>query len=283
MSKVSALGKTPEKLTFGQYLEQVEDMGEKGAFQQVRAGKREKVSLPALIPAGVFSGGYKVGNLRRLNGMASFDIDKIKDVEGVKARLKELPWVYYLSKSVSGKGLWGLVQFKHPKQYVYQYSGLLAALEEAGIEADYTAANINRLRFYSYDPDHYLNEKAEVFTRMEMTLRSKDGMVVDYKVNYDYQFSKVEYWRARSFDEAHDCEQLFEQAGWDVHRANHAGQVDVLRPGSDKSRSGNIKDNKFWCFTESTSFKPNTLNTPFDCYVHLFCDGDVKKALREIR
>lgn len=280
-SRVEGLGKSPSRISFKEYLQEIPEW--EGAIQEVRTGIRKKTSMPAIIPAGVFKGGYQVEHLRRFSGVASFDIDKIDNISEVKAQITELPWVYYLSESISGNGLWGLVRFRNPTQHVFHYSGLITEFRDMGIEVDVTSANVNRLRFYSYDPGHYLNESAEVFKRMEMKLRTEDGISIDWSVQYDYAFNARDRWMIRRFNEEYECEALFEEAGWEVTGHTSRGQVDVLRPGSDKSRSGNILDNKFWCFTDSTNFRSNTLNTAFDCYNFLFHKGKVKQALRGVK
>jgi hypothetical protein len=280
MSMIRKLGAAPKLIKFSDYLK----APRKEMIEEVRSGVAKKHDLPAIIPAGLFRGDYKAENLYRLTGFASFDIDYLKpgELESIKEELKKQPWVYYLSKSVSGEGLWGMVKFKCPDQYVFQYSGLLEQLKEMDIKPDATSANINRLRFYSWDEDEYLNENVESFARFGDTLRAKSATIVDFSIDHNVEFNFMDRAKINNFNRSHECQDLFEAAGWEIIGENYAGQMDVLRPGSSKTRSGNIVSNKFWCFTNSTAFPPDSLSEPFDCYVFLFHDGDVWKALRAI-
>lgn len=283
ITKLRFLGdKHPRRITFEHYLRETEEKVEE--IKAVRKGKAEKTDLPAIIPAGIFRGGYQYENLKRTTGFASFDIDKPEDMEATKAVLRGLNWVYFFAESASGKGIWGLVKFKSPSQYVFHYGALLKEFEKHGIQIDPTGANINRLRFYSYDPDYYLNIEPRIFDKMEIgVFRTKNGQQIDWKVEYNHRFKSREWMIIRQFNRNYFCEDLFESAGWQVLRSNSRGQIPILRPGSDKTQSGNILKNKAWIFTSSTHFPQNSLNGPFDCYTHLFHEGNPRKALREIR
>jgi hypothetical protein len=281
LSRISKIGAKPSRISFADYV--VERENWRPVVEGVRNGTATKDRLPAIIPAGVFVDSYRAEGLRRPNGFASFDIDGVENLADIRARLTACPWVYYLEKSCSGKGLWGLVRFQDPSQYVFHYGGLIKSLEDMGIQPDYTGANIYRLRYYSYDEDPYLNEEATIFARMEHLFSTPDGVNVDYRVKYDKPVNRDGYSVIKRFNEQYDCESLFIQAGWKVSRLNAAGQIDVTRPGSTKSRSGNIKNNGFWCFTDNSQFKRDTLNRPFDCYVFLFHNGDISRAIRDAK
>ena len=282
LSRIRRLGdRYPRRISFADYLKESAEMG--SVIKKVRSGEAKKDDLPAIIPAGVFLNGHRMENLRRMNGMASFDIDAC-DAEKVKALLKTLPWVYFASLSASGAGVWGMVKFKSTAEYVFHYAALSKEFEKRGVTIDPTGVNINRLRFYSYDQDYYLNEASEVFAKKEIGVyNTKDGKNVDWKVEHKHQFSSSERIAANQFNRDHFCKDLFEAAGWTVGKANYRGQISIRRPGTMKSQSGNILKNRAWIFTSSTYFPNNSLNSPFDCFVFLFHEGNVRKALREIR
>lgn len=274
--------RSPRTITFADYLKGTEEI--RTRIESVRSGGEKKTDLPAIIPAGIFRNGYQMEHLRRMTGFASFDIDNVKNPDAAKKYLSEIPWVYYAALSASGKGVWGLLKFSSSSEYVFHYSALLNEFKARGVEIDPTGANVNRLRFYSFDPDAYLNENSEVYKKKEIgVFRTSDGKSVDWRVGYEYRFTQQELTMKYRFDRTYFCEDLFEQAGWTVQRPNYKGQMAILRPGSDKSQSGNILKNQAWIFTSSTNFIQNSLNSPFDCFVFLFHDGDAKKALRQIR
>lgn len=85
------------------------------------------------------------------------DVDHINedDIENVKAKLFELPYVILSSTSVSGCGVWALAYIKHPDKAKETYRALSLELAKIGVIIDKQCNNINRLRFLSYD-EHLL-------------------------------------------------------------------------------------------------------------------------------
>lgn len=278
MSKLPRLGATPALETFGGYLA----TNREAMVKAVRAGSKKKDTLPALLPAGVFRGGYQIKDFVRPSGLASFDIDHVDDAGGVRDKVASLPFVYYSSTSVSGEGVWGLVKFASPTEYLFQYSALIEAFAEEGLGLDMTGANINRLRYYSWDPDARLNEKSDPFKKLSSSIRTKDGVTPDFSPQRGELTSGQAYW-IKSFDRQYTCEGLLLLAGWDVKNPRYDGRCDVARPGTEKFSSGNIKDNKLWVWTDATAFAQHTLNSPFDCYAALFHNGDIPAAVIAVK
>jgi HEPN domain-containing protein len=285
VSRLDGLGCLPERIRFKSYLEETEVI--KDRLLAVRSGEVKKTSLPAIIPAGIFKGGYQIEHLRRLTGYASFDIDKLDEarMDEVRDRVKDIPWVCFLSESVSGKGLWGLVRFADRHRHIHHYSALIEEFSKRGVELDPTSANVNRLRFYSYDPNPYVNEEAEVFSKMSLGgLRTADGITLDSKIVYEYKFTSGDSLVMTRFNETKTCLEFLLAAGWEITGENFSREsINLLRPGSDKSRSGNIRNNRFWCYTSSTNFPQGSLCTPFDCYVYLVHGGNVRSAIKMAR
>lgn len=282
-SKMDHIGAKVERFTFKKYIAHTNTEEFKSQISLVRSGSAKKQSLPVIIPAGIFKGGFLVSCLQTLNGYASFDIDKIENIDEVEKQVHEIPYVVFCERSASGNGLWGLVRFENPNAYLYHYSALIEYFDKQGIELDKTSANINRLRYMSWSENRYFNFDAPIFKSQSMTIPTRDGKNTDFFIQHDYEFTRLEWSRIKRFNTNMQCSDILEMNDWTFTGFKADGQEDYLRPGSDKSTSGNIKNNRFWCFTGSTNLKEMGLHTPFDLIVFLNCNGDVKQALREIR
>ena len=95
-------------------------------------------------------------NLIKDNHLYVIDIDNLdpSDVSIVKKEIFNLPFVYAVSESLSGKGVWGVVPLDPDKNR----TKLINGIEEYfwvnhGLELDEKCRNIDRLRVYSYDPE----------------------------------------------------------------------------------------------------------------------------------
>lgn len=121
-----------------------------------------KTELPIVCFGGVFNKRSK-NNLKKASGLMVLDFDDVKDLKAKKEELKALPYMYSVFISPSGRGLKAVARISHvqnDKIFKNYYRGLqtrLNGLDESG-------KDISRACFFSYDPDIYINEEAEVFT-----------------------------------------------------------------------------------------------------------------------
>lgn len=83
------------------------------------------------------------------------DVDHLKEeeIDTIKHKLYGLPYVFLVSKSVSGLGVWALAYIAYPEKAKATYKSLIVDMQKIGIEIDKQCNNINRLRFLSYDED----------------------------------------------------------------------------------------------------------------------------------
>lgn len=130
----------------------------------VRVGKREKVSLPAVTPSGQFS----VKNDKSLQSHSGFlciDVDQKDQICNVSYEaIRQDDYTFAMHESTSGNGgkaiYVRIVADKHKEAFL----GLQKYyLDNYGIIIDKVCSNLSRLRFVSYDPDLFINEKAKVF------------------------------------------------------------------------------------------------------------------------
>jgi hypothetical protein len=130
-----------------------------------------KATLPAITPSGLFrTRETKVPLQEKLiihSGLIQIDVDNLDegDLEHIKKDLQTLDEIAYLGKSVSGRGLWGLIPIPPDPEYHRDYfDNLYKTFEELmGITLDDKPKNVASLRGYSYDPEGYFNHSATPF------------------------------------------------------------------------------------------------------------------------
>jgi hypothetical protein len=127
-----------------------------------------KNQLPACSFGGVFS--YRnEKSLIKFSGLACLDFDKlsgIEDANQIKDNLISDPCLYACFISPSGVGVKAVfrVADDHTK-YRAMYRALCS--KYADVHLDSKTSDISRLCFESYDPDIYINEQAEIWTKCE--------------------------------------------------------------------------------------------------------------------
>jgi len=129
-----------------------------------------KGNLPCVLFCGEFTNGVekeKDGkkytsfrddrSLKKHSGLVPIDLDNVADIAEKMAELSQIPYVYALWVSSSGKGIHGLVKIGDPNKHVQHYRALLSKIE--GL--DKTAQNPSRVLYVSYDPNIYVNEACD--------------------------------------------------------------------------------------------------------------------------
>lgn len=111
--------------------------------------------------------GNDKSDIKTINNLICIDIDK-KDnltiIDRVPSLVKQLNCVAYFSKSVSGTGYYCLIPIKHIDLFKQHFNAIQRDFANMGITIDKSCSNPNRLRYYSYDNDAYINTNAEVYT-----------------------------------------------------------------------------------------------------------------------
>lgn len=96
----------------------------------------------------------------------SFDIDGLGDqVKPTLEAIKNIPFVAYSGRSVSGNGLWGLIRISDPVKHSEHFDAMSVAFKSLGITIDPAPRNVASLRFLCYDPEAYINLGAIPFTK----------------------------------------------------------------------------------------------------------------------
>lgn len=113
--------------------------------------------------------GNDKSDVKEVNSIICIDIDK-KDnltiIDRVPSIVKRLNCVAYLAKSVSGNGYYCLIPIRDANLFKQHFNALQKDFADMGIVIDKSCSNTNRLRYYSYDEDAYINTNAEVYTTL---------------------------------------------------------------------------------------------------------------------
>ncbi|WP_124642889.1 VapE domain-containing protein [Amniculibacterium aquaticum] len=137
------------------------------ADDKKEAAERAKKSLPAFTPSATFNGGRKMEFLTNYNALMVLDIDKLEKekLQQCKTKIRMDGFVFASFVSPSGNGLKIFVKVSSEKeQHKETFLELQRYFEEIlAVEIDKSGKDITRLCFFSYDPELYLNENAEVY------------------------------------------------------------------------------------------------------------------------
>ncbi|CAB4183592.1 Virulence-protein E, N-terminal [uncultured Caudovirales phage] len=139
-------------IKYGTWREQVEPI-------RLEENKDKREILKKKLPTVTIGGLFKIRSAETLikhSGFICIDIDCYTD----KSELAADPYTYSLFKSVSGKGL-AVIAKINPEKHAESYNWLASYYyAKYGITSDPLPKNVASLRFVSYDPDIFVNEKS---------------------------------------------------------------------------------------------------------------------------
>lgn len=127
--------------------------------------KKEKNALKANLPSVTFAGTFKERNDHSLitaSGFMVLDFDEVKSVEAKKRELANSSFIYSCWESPSGNGVKALVKIGDPSKFQEYFK----EIEKEFKGVDPSGKNISRVCYESYDPELYINESSETFTRL---------------------------------------------------------------------------------------------------------------------
>jgi predicted P-loop ATPase len=154
-----------EQTTIQEFLNNVKFGKWKDLIDTIREEENEDVKselkkdLIGVTISGTFSN-RKAEKLESHSGFICMDFDKIQDLETAIDRVKQDPYTYALAKSASGRGFFVFVKI-NPKKHEECFNFLASHYyENYGLAVDQAPKSVASLRFASYDPDLYINEKS---------------------------------------------------------------------------------------------------------------------------
>ena len=184
--------KKPLTVNVNAALEWIKKGSSKDIIEKVRQANDQptrdlfKQNLPAVTFAGLFE---DRSPLIEASGLACLDFDKLDNLQEISERLKASKYIYSFWVSPSGNGLKALVKIpvvKDKEEYQEYYRAILKHFKD--LQPDIATKDINRLCFESYDPNLYVNEEAQVFSKK---LKLKSQVKPEVKVNSNLPEGKV--------------------------------------------------------------------------------------------
>lgn len=142
----------------------VEEIRKAESKEDIRELKN-KSNLPCVTISCVTG---KKTEIKSVNNLIAIDIDKQdnnREMSDIFNQLKMLNYIAYAGKSVSGKGLYCIIPILDAKSIKDYFNAIKKEFEEMGIIIDKNCSNVNRLRFYSFDENYYINPNAEIYTK----------------------------------------------------------------------------------------------------------------------
>ena len=132
-----------------------------------KAAKAMKtVNLPCVTISGRFEGERKADKVTEMNPIICVDIDVIPDgmtIEDLKKKVFELPYVFYVSMSARGEGIFALIYYNMEKDFLTTFKSLQYDFKLMGIEIDKACKDICRLRFVSWDENTLEKDDVEMY------------------------------------------------------------------------------------------------------------------------
>lgn len=129
---------------------------------------RYRTALPCATVSGRFTE-RKRDKVVEYSGLIAIDIDYKDNVEvmpEVPNILKQMDFVIYAGKSISGDGYFAICRVDDPKRLKEHYLALEKDFKEYGITIDKACKDTTRLRFASYNEEPYYNPYALTYYKM---------------------------------------------------------------------------------------------------------------------
>lgn len=132
-----------------------------------KAAKAMKTAnLPCCTISGVFEGERKANQVSVINPIICVDIDEIPEgmnLDQLKKKVFDLPYVFYVSLSARGEGIFALIYYNTEKNFLSVFKALQSDFRNMGITIDKACKDICRLRFVSYDENALEKEEVEMY------------------------------------------------------------------------------------------------------------------------
>ena len=129
---------------------------------------RYRTALPCATVSGRFTE-RKRDKVAEYSGLIAIDIDYKDNVEvmpEVPNILKQMDFVIYAGRSISGDGYFAICRVDDPKRLKEHYLALEKDFKEYGITIDKACKDTTRLRFASYNEEPYYNPYALTYYKM---------------------------------------------------------------------------------------------------------------------
>lgn len=147
--------------------------------------KRLKEKQPVLTASCTMKGKDKTENsIHTLNGYIVVDIDSKVDTNTLN-KLKGDEYTTIIHRSFGGEGVCIFVKI-NPERFLDSFNGLsLYYLQNYSLVIDQSCKNKNRLRYLSFDPEIYYNDKGKTFKEYPKKEKKKAPKIILVKSDFD--------------------------------------------------------------------------------------------------
>lgn len=143
----------------------------------VKSRDKLKQALPAFTTSGLFGDSREDRACLEPSGLIALDIDY--DEPHFRSLLEEDPYTYCAFRSASAKGWCVLIKISRasdPEHHKNVARALSTYYRDFyGIKVDPTFKNLGRLRYVSFDPELFGNQKSSIWTKTEEVQKPKEG------------------------------------------------------------------------------------------------------------
>jgi predicted P-loop ATPase len=206
---------------------------------QKRQFKADKI--PCFTVSGTFEG-KTADTIKKHSGFIAMDFDGVEDLDQTRSLLYADQYTYAGFLSVSGKGICLLVKIDGSK-HLESFKGLEKYyFEKYGEVIDTQTSNVNRLRFYSHDPNLFLNPNSKVFTDIVKKPKGRPINIPDVVFTGDDIDYIIQQIQARRIDITEDY-QTWVNIGFAIYShygesgLNYFQQVSQFHPDYDPTKT----------------------------------------------
>lgn len=141
--------------------------------------KKLKGELPCYTVSCECFHGHGAKNIIATTNFIAVDIDfkdntDFPDFAHLKDLCTEIPWCFYCGYSCRGNGFFMVFKYPDPNKHGKYFRAIHNYFVNKGIWTDVQTSDINRLRYVSYDPDPYINEKAQIWEFEDVEITNLD-------------------------------------------------------------------------------------------------------------
>lgn len=186
--------KEPRYITVQAALERIRSGKSRDKVAEIRAAidKEKQDVLKLQLPAVCFSGQFATREDSKIiqhSGFIVLDFDSIENIDELAAKIYSDRFTYAMWLSPRGNGLKTLIRIADGARHREHF----AALREKYPQIDKSGVNESRVCFESYDPNIYINEQAEIFTKTLTFERIEATKVIE---NQRDVFQNLLKWQA---------------------------------------------------------------------------------------
>ena len=173
--------------------------------------KELKKMLPNYCINATFNNSRKKDNVKEITGLLYVDIDA-KDnkdiINDIPNMLRNISNVLFFKKSCRGVGYTAIIPYNKNLDIENVWQLIEKDFANLGVTIDKSTKNVDRVTFYSYDLDYYINEHVEIYNK-SINTPIKAQMIENRTLSQPI-YNKIDNTKATSKNSANNREYLNE-------------------------------------------------------------------------